>query len=250
MKLFVLILIFTFTITPFDVMAVPASLEKIQEIELKSLAASADSQARVDKLEETRKKLRAEYRAALAQIESLEKYNRQMSKLIQAQRREKIEIRKQIKQAGTIDRHIAPLMNKMLNGLNRFIELDLPFLLSVRKQRVANLRALMGEAHITPAEKFRKILEAYEIEMEYGRTIETWQAVLPQQERTVDFIRFGRLSWVYQTFDHEQTALWDANKARWLELSGWGGSVRQAIKVAAEQAPPALLFVPIKEGKK
>ena len=228
----------------------PDPLTQIQNVEIKALAENATSQTRVDKLDDATEKITAEYRATIDQIESLKKYNAQMGKLISAQKEEKIDIRQQIKQAGTIDRHIVPLMHKMLNALDQFIKLDLPFLLAERKTRIASLRQLMDRSDATPAEKFRKILEAYEIEMEYGRTIETWRGVLPQQNITVDFMRFGRISWTYQTFNQDQTAVWDRTKKQWEPIYGWSSDVHKAVKVAREQAPPALLLLPLKETQK
>ncbi len=231
-----------------------ADLSKIQTRELEALAANTASQRRVNELDDTTAKLVSEYRAVIAQIESLKKYNAQMNRLITAQREEKTDIRAQIRQAGTIDRHIIPLMHKMLSALAQFVELDVPFLRAERKARIETLRQVMDRSDTQPAEKFRKILEAYEIEMEYGRTIEAWQGVLPQpiegKDITVDFMRFGRLSWVYQTFNQDQTALWDQQNKTWLPLYGWSSDIHQAVKVAREQAPPSLLLLPIKERKK
>ena len=259
------IAITTFIIAAFSA-ASAADLSQIQEAEIKSLTQSAASQKRVDRLGNKTAKLTAEYRAVIAQIDSLKKYNRQMAKLIAAQKKEKIAIKKQIKQAGTIDRRIFPLMHTMLNGLEKFINLDTPFLLAERGARITTLRELMARSDVAPAEKFRKILQAYEIEMEYGRTIETWQGSLRQeslpqstssqeslpqesQNITVNFVRFGRLSWVYQTFNREQTALWDRESAQWLPLYGWSSDIYHAIKVAREQTPPSLLLLPIKEAQ-
>ena len=228
----------------------PDPLTQIQNVEIKALAENATSQTRVDKLDDATATITAEYRATIDQIESLKKYNAQMGKLISAQKEEKIDIRQQIKQTGTIDRHIVPLMHKMLNALDQFIKLDLPFLLAERKTRIASLRQLMDRSDATPAEKFRKILEAYEIEMEYGRTIETWRGVLPQQNITVDFMRFGRISWTYQTFNQDQTAVWDRKNKQWEPIYGWSSDIHKAVKVAREQAPPALLLLPLKETQK
>ena len=236
------------------VSAQAADLSKIQTTELKALADNAASQRRINQLDDATAKLVAEYRTVIAQIESLKKYNAQINLLITAQIEEKKDLRQQIKRAGTIDRHIVPLMHKMLNALAQFIQLDVPFLRSERKTRIETLRQLMDRSDAKPAEKFRKILEAYEIEMEYGRTIEAWQDVLPQpiegKDITVDFMRFGRLSWVYQTFNQSQTALWDQQGRQWLPLYGWSSDMHQAVKVAREQAPPSLLLLPIKERKK
>lgn len=221
--------------------------EKIQAEQIKTLSQQAKSQKLINSLDNSTSKLVAEYRAVLAQIESLKKYNMQMSRLIAAQKKEKTNLRRQIKNSDNIDRHILPLMSKMIYGLEEFISLDMPFLLAERRTRIVNLHALMESATAHPAEKFRKIFSAYEIEIEYGRTIETWQGELRGDNRVVDFLRLGRLSLIYQTFNRNETALWAQDTKKWSPLSGWSRDIDKAIKVAKKQAPPSLLLLPIKE---
>ncbi len=219
-----------------------ADIDPIQKLEIQTLTQSQLSQARINKTDVQTAKIAAEYRTIIAQIESLKKYNREMQRLITAQDKEKIAIREQIDQAKTIDRHVFPLMHRMIDSLEQFIALDMPFLPSERRGRLAGLKALMARSDATPAEKFRKILEAYEIELDYGRTIESWQGT--KSKISVDYMRFGRLAWLYQTFDRNETALWNPAKKEWTILYGWSSDIRQAIKVAREQAPPALLLFP------
>lgn len=221
------------------------SLEQLQAVELETLAQGKASQIKIDRLDDKTAALAADYRVTLEQIESIKKYNSQMNRLIAAQKKEKVSLQKQIKTAGTIDRHISPLMHRMLEGLDKFIALDSPFLLAERKKRIASLNTLMDSAKASPAEKFRKLLDAYAIEMTYGRTLETWQGKVGRDERSVNFIRFGRLAWVYQTFDKSKTALWDKENKQWQEIYGWSDDIYKAIKVAREQAPPALLLIPV-----
>ena len=84
-------------------------------------------------------------------------------------------------------------MLKMIDALDQFVELDMPFLLEERRQRVAFLRTLLERSDVTVAEKFRRLLEAYEIENDYGRTIESYKGSLDVDgaSREVDFLRIN-----------------------------------------------------------
>jgi hypothetical protein len=64
-------------------------------------------------------------------------------------------------------------MQNMLDTLARFVDLDVPFLLDERSKRVATLKEMMTRADVSVSEKYRRIVEAYVVEMD-GRTIEAY----------------------------------------------------------------------------
>ncbi len=213
-----------------------------------SVSDGAQSQQRIDKLDDETSQLVREYRAALAQLQSLREYNAQLEKLIVAQKEEMVSIRKQIEDVTNVDRTIVPLMFRMIDALEQFVKLDVPFLIEERTERLANLRALMDRSDASPAEKYRKILEAYEIENEYGRTIEAYEGELTVdgEERTVAFLRIGRVSLIYQTLDGGDSGVWSQESRAFNDLDGdFDSEIRSALRVAKQQAAPDLLIVPV-----
>ena len=228
-----------------------ANAQSLGAVQQTVQAATADGQAsqtRVNTLDDQIDELTREYRAALKQLASLREYNAQLEKLIRGQRAEMVSIRKQIEDVTHVDRAILPLMFRMINALEQFVALDVPFLIDVRRERVANLRALMDRSDANPAEKYRKILEAYEIENEYGRTIEAYEAQMEinGEERTVAFLRIGRVALVYQTLDGDESGAWDKKTGSFVDLDGdFDSQLRAALRIAKQQAAPDLLVVPI-----
>ena len=161
-------------------------------------------------------------------------------------------IRQQIDDVTNVDRTIMPLMFRMIDALEQFVKLDVPFLADERRARVANLRALMDRSDANPAEKYRKILEAYEIENEYGRTIEAYEGEMEinGETRTVSFLRVGRVALVYQTLDGEESGAWDQSKGQFVDLDGdFDSELRSALRIAKQQAAPDLLVVPVTVGQ-
>jgi hypothetical protein len=138
-------------------------------------------------------------------------------------------------------------MQKMLDTLDRFVEIDLPFQLDERRKRVAALREAMNRADVTVSEKYRRILEAYQIEVDYGRTLEAYQGELGAGEpaRTVRFLRLGRVALIYQTLDGEETGYWDAQQQKWVRDDSYRSAVRHGFAVAEKAVAPDLLTVPI-----
>jgi hypothetical protein len=153
-----------------------------------------------------------------------------------------------IDQVSVIERQVTPLMLKMIDALEQFVELDVPFLLEERRNRVAFLGTLLERSDVTVAEKFRRLLEAYEIENDYGRTIEAYKGSLEVAGavREVDFLRIGRTALLYQTVDAEHFGMWDTTKREWVPLSAeYRNQIRSGIKMARKQVAPNLLILPI-----
>ncbi len=228
------------------------SLRAVTETAQAAVADGKRVQARIDKLDDQTDKITRDYRAALKQLASLREYNKQLAKLVKAQKAEMVAIRKQIKGVTHVDRAILPLMFRMIDALEKFVELDIPFLIEQRKTRVAELRKLMDRSDANPAEKYRKILQAYEIENEYGRTIEAYEGQMDinGETRMVSFLRVGRVALVYQTLDAAESGAWDNKTRAFVDLDGdFDSQLRTALRIAKQQAAPDLLVVPVMVGQ-
>ena len=137
-------------------------------------AESAVSQTRVDALSDDTDELYSEYKQIVRQTDELRVYNGKMLELIRSQEEEMASLHEQISRAALVGRQVTPLMLKMIEAIDRFVQLDVPFNLEERTKRVADLRILMTRADVSDAEKYRVIMEAYQIENEFGRTIEAY----------------------------------------------------------------------------
>jgi vacuolar-type H+-ATPase subunit I/STV1 len=209
--------------------------------------AGVQSQARIDTLSDQSDKLAVEYRGVLQRIDALRVYNHQVSELISSQDDEIESLRRQIDDVELIGREITPLMLAMIAAFENFVELDVPFLQEERATRVTNLSALMTRADVTDAERYRRITEAYQIENEYGRTIEAYQGELEidGQMRQVDFLRVGRVVFLYQTLDGATTGVWDQRNKTWSEAPDYRVAVRDGLRMARKQTAPDLLKLPV-----
>ena len=145
-------------------------------------------------------------------------------------------------------RQITPLMAKMKTSITEFVKYDLPFFSEERTKRVNDLNELFVSSGVSVSEKYRKVLEAYLIESEYGHTLEAYKdsVELDGNKVSADFLKVGRIGLYYLTKDGKKGGIWNIKEGKWNEL---GSSDRvlvgKAVKMALKQASPTLLTVPV-----
>ena len=207
------------------------------------------AQQTVDTISTETDRVVAEYKRELKVIDGLNVYNALLQKQLDDQQMVIAQLKESIAEVAVIQRQITPLMLKMVDSLEQFVGLDVPFLLEERNQRVANLRETIQRSDVTPAEKFRSVLEAYQIESDYGRTIEAYKDVLEinGNSREVSFFRMGRVALVYQTEDREFNGVWDQKNRTWVALDGaeYRNHIYSALRIARKQIPPELIVLPV-----
>jgi hypothetical protein len=135
----------------------------------------------------------------------------------------------------------------MIDAIENFVELDVPFLLEERTQRMENLHEVMVRADVTDAERYRRIIEAYQIENDFGRNIEAYQGELEVdgKMRQVAFLRIGRVALLYQTLDESGTGVWDQRNQTWLDASEYRNAVQLGLRMARKQTAPDMLRLPV-----
>jgi hypothetical protein len=223
-------------------------LEKVLDVRAGGNDEAVEVQKRIDTIRDETDDLLSQYRTVLKQIDSIELYNGQMRELITAQEKEIASLQDQLSRVQIVGRSVTPLMMRMVDAIEKFVQIDVPFLIEERTERIAKLRQMMGRSDVTTPEKFRQIMEAYQIENEYGRTIEAYRASLQlgDRETTVDFLRFGRIALVYQSLDETQRGHWDQAAKSWVPLdSSFRSSIRQGLRIARKQAAPDLVRLPL-----
>ena len=218
------------------------------------IADNQKSQQQVNKVHQKTTDLVTEYQTKLKIVDGLKVYNTLLQRQLDAQDRQVNTLKSSIANATVIERQMVPLMMRMLDGLEEFIALDVPFLLDEREQRVANLRALMERADLTVAEKSRRVFEAYQIENDYGRTLEAYKGKLdmsadPSDRRSydVDYLRIGRIALLYRSVGNDHFGHWDVAGRRWIEIdhSQFKRQVDRGLKIARQEMAPELFNVPV-----
>jgi len=227
-------------------MAQAQNLDTVVRTETEINREAAASQQRVDQLAQQTEDLLAEYRAVVREVESLRIYNENLEKVVTDQREEVASINRQLAGLEETNRGVVPLMLDMIAALGRIVEADIPFRLEERRARVQRLVDMMDRAEVTASEKYRRVMEAYQGELEYGRTTEAYSAALPSTGQTVDFLRIGRTLLIYQTSDQSDTG-WFNPATRVFETlpDRYQLEVKQGIAIAKNEKAPDLVTLPV-----
>lgn len=222
--------------------------EDAMEIQNSSLQTSVDVQRRINSLDEQTRDLLNDFRSTMTQVEDLNAYNDQLDQLVATQRVEVADYERQFQEIEITKRRILPLIVRMIEVLDEFVAVDIPYLETERAMRIAELRKLMTRPEVPTSEKYRRVTEAYQIELEYGHTIEAYEGEMTfnDETRTVAFLRFGRLGLYYMTLDGLEIGFWDNTRDDWVVLdSEYRQSLDRAIRIARKQLPPDLIRLPI-----
>jgi hypothetical protein len=236
-----------------DPAAAPAKplipVSEVLDVGVKRTVEAKRSQLKVDRLAAETGDLLQDYKIVMKQVDGLRVYNARLEKQIANQLRRIASLGRSVDDATVIQRQITPLLIRMIDGLEQFVALDVPFHIEERTERVEFLRANIDRSDITIAEKFRQVLEAYKIENEYGRKIDSYKGVasVGGSEREVNFLRIGRIGLMYQSMDGEQSGAWDQGKRQWVELDSgdYRGAVQKGLRIARKQASIDIMKLPI-----
>jgi hypothetical protein len=194
--------------------------------------AAKAAQGKIDSLDDGTQEMLTKYRRTLEDTASITKYNAHLTEQVVAQRTEIASINAQLQTIETTSRDVFPLMEKMVTTLEQFVALDMPFRLDERTKRVATLKGLMDRADVTVSEKYRRILEAYQIEIGEG-----------DNASLVEVVRVGRVALMYRRPDGKDAGYWDKAEKKWVSDTGIQKDVERALRVAKKQGAPDLLWV-------
>ena len=226
-----------------------SDLDRAQGVVAETIEAAAASQQNINRLSSSASSLFEEFKLESDNLEALLVLNANWRRQIAIQEQEVETIAESVAEVRNVTQELPLLMNRMIAGVEQFIELDMPFHLDDRRARIQFVRDAIDNPNVSTAERFRQILVLFQTENAYGRTRETYSTTLTLDgvERDVDMLRVGRVSLVFQTKDRELTGAWDPQARQWVTLdpAEYRTAIRSAINVASGMVAPAIIDLPI-----
>lgn len=224
------------------------TVDEVLQADLRRLELAQQSQERINQVVEGTRSLADDYRAIMKEIDGLKVYNRLMTAQTNGQQATLDDIALSMDQVDVINRQIFPLMERMIDGLKQSIALDIPFLMEERSNRITALEDILEQSNVSVAEKFRKVMEAYQIEMDYGQTSEWYRESLNVDGavREYNMFRVGRIGLYFQSDDTNITG-WYNPITREYELLGSDhrSEIRKGIRIARQLIAPELILIPL-----
>jgi hypothetical protein len=224
------------------------SVDQILQAEDRRLNLAQQSQERINNIVEGTRSLEDDYRIINKEIDGLKVYNRLMGAQTNGQAAVLEDIALSMDQVDVINRQIFPMMERMIDGLDQSVALDVPFLMEERTKRINVLKDTMERSDVSVAEKFRKVMEAYQIENEYGTSSETYTQSITNEEgvtRSYNMLRVGRIGLYYQSDDAKITGRWDNELRKYVEDDSARSEIRKGIRIAKQLIAPELIVIPV-----
>jgi len=223
------------------------TVDQVLQADQRRLNLARQSQERINNIVEGTRSLEDQYRAINKEIDGLKVYNRLMTAQVESQAATLEDIALSMDQVDVINRQIFPLMERMIDGLEQSIALDLPFLMEERTKRITDLKGIMERSDVSVAEKFRKVMEAYQIENDYGTSSEfyTESLTIDGATRSFNVLRIGRLGLYFQSDDTKITGRWDDTSRQWVIDDSARNEVRKGLRMARQLIAPELINIPV-----
>lgn len=223
------------------------SVDQVLQADQHRLNLAQQSQERINTVVESTRSLEDQYRAINKEIDGLKVYNRLMTAQVEGQLSDLEDIGLSMDQVDVINRQIFPLMERMIDGLDQSVKIDVPFLMDERTKRINDLKEIMSRSDVSVAEKFRKVMEAFQIENDYGSTIEDYKQslTLDGATRAFNMLRVGRVGLYFQSDDTKLTGRWNNSTRAWEIDNSARNEVRKGLRVARQLIAPELIIVPV-----
>lgn len=220
-------------------------LDRSIDVENQITRQAAQAQDQINRVDDETQQLVDEYRRVLSETESLRQYNTQMQAVVNNQVEEIESINVQLDGLEQTNRDVVPLMIEMADTLGQLVRADLPFRLSERTDRADNMVDMLDRSDITNSEKYRLIIEAYQGELEYGRTMEAYRDALPDGQQ-VEVLRVGRTLLFWQSLDGRTVGWWNPNSRQFEQLADrYRLPISDGLAIASNQVAPDLIRLPV-----
>lgn len=226
-------------------------LDQALQVARQSTQQGAQTQDEINDVALAADDLERQYLALRSQIEDQEVFVQQQQIFLQSQDVEISELRRQLERVDTLEAEVIPMLLEMTVALEDFIAQDLPFQTDLRQSRLDNIRNLLGDATVSPAETYRVILNAYEIEASYGRSLRVYEDTVEAEGEPaqVKFLQLGRVA-IIRVFQGGPRAgdmeIRTKANQEWRALPGsYASNVQRAIRIGEEVTTPEVFIAPL-----
>ena len=223
-----------------------AQLDTALQVARQSTQAGAAAQNQIDTLADDADNAERQYLALQEQIESQRVYLEQQRVFLRSQENELAALQSQLERVGTIERDLTPMLLEMYIGLEAFVAQDLPFQLEEREERLERISEALGDAQISPSEKYRLLINAFEIESAVGRSLRayTQEVDVDGVPQLAEILQIGRVAMIRDVGGNMEIMTKD--NPQWRPVpGGMAADVQRAFRIAKELTTPSVFSIPL-----
>lgn len=198
----------------------PQDTQKLREAVGKTVDTHQQVQKKLEAWADEQADLASRYRSAKAQIDYLEKRRDFEEKEVAALDEGIAELGRRLVESVRLNDSLEDTLNAVMGRLEAWVDRDIPFLTEERSARLASVREQIARPDVTGAEKLRRVLEALQVEANYGNAPDVSQERIEVggEEIFADVIRIGRVSVFWRSPDGKRVGEFDRGKNKWVGL--------------------------------
>lgn len=226
------------------------ALDTARSIETQTNQEAINAQQKINQNADKTLDMQTQIEQMKEQIENQSIYQKHLQTLVESQQAELEKAQREREQMSQTREGIVPLMYRMLAGLEDLqTQSALPYKTTIRQERLQKLKDLMARADVSEAEKFRRILEAYQIEVDYGNKLSTYQdeiEIAAGDKREVELLALGQVSLIARSQDQQTHWLWSNEQKAWQEMdANQVMMANRAFELALGKLAPEMVDLPL-----
>ncbi len=213
-----------------------------------SFEAGQKTQKALDSWDKEHSQLVARYKSLTGQVEQKGALVEEAQGRVQALVEQAASLTARKEQAARMADGIMPFLFEAVASLKSIVESGEPFLVEERRLRVEALEKTLTDLSVPPGEKFRKVMEAFFLEAEYGNTMETYRALIQVEGAQIraNIFRFGRVALFCQSLDEARYGVYEPSSGQWQWLaSRYAPELARAFAMAGRQRPASIVTLPL-----
>jgi hypothetical protein len=158
------------------------------------------------------------------------------------------ETERKILESARLRKELTAYLSTVVERVDNLTTTGLPFLTSERSQRLLETRETLLDLEIAAAEKYRRVMEALQIETEYRHTVEVYpeEIEIAGEKKMVEILRLGGLALFWHSPDGGSVGEYDRLKQEWQPLDKrYQNAINKAIEIALKQRTIEMVSLPI-----
>ncbi|MEA1922900.1 MAG: DUF3450 domain-containing protein [Pseudomonadota bacterium] len=241
---FVLCLVLPASVRATDSDSAQQSLQRVEQ----TITIRQETQKKEDAWDSEKKRLTVRFKA-LQETRKALLFEQKRNRLQLNNIRERVkEAERKTIESARLRKELTAYLSTVVEKVDNLTAAGLPFLASERNQRLLEIKETLIDPEITAAEKYRRVMEALQIEAEYRHTVEVYpqEIEVAGEKKMVEVLRLGGLALFWRSPDGGSVGEYDRLKQAWDSLDKrYQTPINKAMEISLKQRTIEMVSLPI-----